>query len=70
MTDDRDQELRVDLRDHEGETAYAAYSIFHVASQKRLFALTVGNYQGNAGGCNGLVILCSWQIVYEVTLSE
>ena len=49
ITDYKDQELRVDLEDHEGMAAYAAYGTFKVASQNLKFALTIGNYHGTAG---------------------
>ena len=43
------QELRVDLMNFEGNTAYARYSTFTVASESEKYALTVTGYSGTAG---------------------
>ena len=43
------QELRVDLMDFEGNTAYAMYSSFAVGSASENYKLTVGGYSGTAG---------------------
>ena len=48
LTKDK-QELRVDLVDHEGNTAYARYSTFAVGSESEKYALTVTGYSGTAG---------------------
>lgn len=42
-------ELRVDLEDWDGQTAYAKYLTFRVATGFRHFRLTVGGYSGTAG---------------------
>ncbi|XP_035686085.1 ficolin-1-like [Branchiostoma floridae] len=42
-------ELRVDLEDFEGNTAYAKYSNFSVEDEGHLYRLTVGGYSGTAG---------------------
>ena len=41
--------LRVDLADWSGQTAYASYSMFGVASAADGYRLSVGGYSGNAG---------------------
>ncbi|XP_007571336.1 microfibril-associated glycoprotein 4-like [Poecilia formosa] len=41
--------LRVDLWDHEGDTAYAEYSDFRIGKESTAFKLHVGRYSGNAG---------------------
>ena len=43
------QELRVDLTDFEGNTAYAKYSSFAVGSASENYKLTVDGYSGTAG---------------------
>lgn len=43
------QELRVDLEDWDGNTAFAKYSTFRVAPEEDLFRLTVDGYSGTAG---------------------
>ncbi|XP_035684230.1 ficolin-2-like [Branchiostoma floridae] len=42
-------ELRVDLEDFEGNTAYAKYNIFRVEDEVHKYRLTVDGYSGNAG---------------------
>ena len=49
ITRQRAYELRVDLEDFEGNTRYAMYKIFFVASEDDYFKLTVGHYSGSAG---------------------
>ena len=49
VTDEKPQELRVDLEDHEGEAVYATYGFFQIASQELKFGLSVGTYHGTAG---------------------
>lgn len=46
---DGNNELRVELEDWEGNTAYAKYSTFRVASGVKHFRLTVDGYSGTAG---------------------
>lgn len=38
--------LRVDLEDFEGNTVYAEYDLFMVASEETKYQLSVGNYSG------------------------
>ncbi|XP_035684155.1 ficolin-2-like [Branchiostoma floridae] len=42
-------ELRVDLEDFEGNTAYAKYNIFRVEDEVHKYRLTVEGYSGTAG---------------------
>ncbi|XP_068743537.1 ryncolin-1-like [Montipora capricornis] len=42
-------ELRVDLEDTKGKTAYAAYDKFAVTSEKAKYQLSLGTYWGTAG---------------------
>ncbi|ROT66816.1 hypothetical protein C7M84_015123 [Penaeus vannamei] len=49
LTSHAPAELRVDLADFEGATAYAKYSSFHVADRASDYKLTVGGYSGTAG---------------------
>lgn len=49
LTRERDMMLRVELEDFDGETGFAEYSQFRVASERLRFTLTVGGYSGNAG---------------------
>ncbi|XP_068741700.1 microfibril-associated glycoprotein 4-like [Montipora capricornis] len=42
-------ELRVDLEDTKGKTAYAAYAMFAVTSEKAKYQLSLGTYSGTAG---------------------
>jgi len=42
-------ELRVDLEDFEGNSAYAKYSTFRVADEVEDYKLTVDGYSGTAG---------------------
>ncbi|XP_068705701.1 microfibril-associated glycoprotein 4-like [Montipora foliosa] len=41
--------LRVELEDTEGKTAYAAYDMFAVSSEKTDYQLSLGTYSGTAG---------------------
>jgi len=44
------QQLRVDLRDWEGNRRYAEYDNFKVGSEQQKYKLhSMGNYHGNAG---------------------
>ena len=42
-------ELRVDLEDFEGNTAYAKYSNFRIGNAGTNYKLIIGGYSGNAG---------------------
>ena len=42
-------ELRVDLQDWDGNTAFALYSTFKVAGPELLYRLTAVGYSGDAG---------------------
>ncbi|KAM9845710.1 angiopoietin-related protein 5-like isoform 2-T2 [Aulostomus maculatus] len=41
--------VRVDLWDHEGDTAFAEYANFRLGNETEAFRLHVGEYKGNAG---------------------
>jgi ficolin len=43
------QQLRIDMRDLEGETRYARYNTFIVRPEGGKFNLTVDDYVGDAG---------------------
>ncbi|KAL9984567.1 hypothetical protein ACROYT_G006877 [Oculina patagonica] len=49
ITKERNRELRVELEDWDGNTAYAKYSTFKVATGDEHFRLTVSGYSGTAG---------------------
>ncbi|XP_061176974.1 fibrinogen-like protein A [Saccostrea echinata] len=49
LTKDQDQELRVDLKRFNGDTAYAEYSIFYIGNEADKYRLTVSGYNGTAG---------------------
>jgi len=47
------QELRVDLKDTEGNKAYALYDNFVVGNEGKNYKLTsLGKYSGDAGTCD------------------
>ena len=49
LTAHGNHELRVDLSDFDGSTAYAVYDDFSVADVSDNYMLTVENYSGTAG---------------------
>ncbi|XP_022102332.1 ficolin-2-like [Acanthaster planci] len=49
LTAQDEYELRVDLTDFEGNSAYANYDLFRVADAEDNYRLTVGEYSGTAG---------------------
>ncbi|XP_078613583.1 ficolin-2-like [Branchiostoma floridae x Branchiostoma japonicum] len=49
LTTQGQYELRVDLEDFEGHSAYAKYSRFGVENEIHKYRLTVGGYSGTAG---------------------
>jgi len=50
LTSDKRQQLRVDLGDFEGNTAYAEYDNFRVSrASESYILLSLGRYTGNAG---------------------
>ena len=51
LTSSAQMELRVDMRDLEGNSRYAQYSNFHVGTEAESFVLTVIGYNGTAGKC-------------------
>ncbi|XP_041372888.1 fibrinogen C domain-containing protein 1-like [Gigantopelta aegis] len=42
-------DLRIDLEDFEGNTSYAMYTNFSLASEQEYFRLSLGEYSGDAG---------------------
>ncbi|ELU18634.1 hypothetical protein CAPTEDRAFT_131141, partial [Capitella teleta] len=49
LTSTQTYEMRVDLRDLEGETRFAYYSTFRIGSEAEKFKLTISGYSGTAG---------------------
>ena len=48
-TRDKPRELRIELEDFSGNTAYAHYTSFSIASESDKYALSVSGYSGTAG---------------------
>ena len=42
-------QLRIDLEDFDGNTAYALYEDFHIGDEATLYQITIGSYSGTAG---------------------
>ncbi|XP_061176959.1 fibrinogen C domain-containing protein 1-B-like [Saccostrea echinata] len=53
LTKDQDQELRLDLRSHNGEEAYAVYTTFYIGDENNKYTITVSGYNGTAGDSLG-----------------
>ncbi|XP_035684426.1 microfibril-associated glycoprotein 4-like [Branchiostoma floridae] len=49
LTSQAQYELRVDLEDFEGNSAYAQYQVFTVGIEAARYILTIGGYNGTAG---------------------
>ncbi|XP_062603511.1 fibrinogen-like protein A [Saccostrea cucullata] len=49
LTNNKDQELRVELQRFNGDTAYAQYSTFYVGDEDTKYKLTVSGFSGTAG---------------------
>lgn len=49
VSSDGAHELRVELEDWNGQTAYAEYSTFSVGDESSKYVLTVSGYSGTAG---------------------
>ncbi|CAL4219637.1 unnamed protein product, partial [Meganyctiphanes norvegica] len=49
LTEQHHNEIRFDLGDWSGNTAYAKYDFFHVDDRVNRYKMTVRNYTGNAG---------------------
>jgi hypothetical protein len=49
LTKEHDQELRVQLKDFDGNTAYAQYSTFYIHDVNSKYRLHVSGYTGTAG---------------------
>ncbi|XP_062570728.1 fibrinogen C domain-containing protein 1-B-like [Saccostrea cucullata] len=49
LTEEKNQELRVDLQRHNGEQAYAVYSTFYIGDEDSKYMLAVSGYNGTAG---------------------
>ena len=48
LTKHRDQELRIDMEDFDGNKAYAKYSNFSISGKNDMFRLSIGGYSGNS----------------------
>ena len=49
LTSRKPYELRVDLEDFYGDTAYAKYSIFRISNESSEYTLEAEGYTGTAG---------------------
>ncbi|XP_046863417.1 ficolin-1-like [Xenia sp. Carnegie-2017] len=49
LTSRKHKKLRVDMEDFKGNTAYAEYDFFSVASERQKYKLDLGTYSGTAG---------------------
>ena len=49
LTTSKQYELRIDMGDFEGNSAYAKYSSFRIGPESEGYKLEVGGYSGNAG---------------------
>jgi len=50
LTSSKDNELRIDLEDFDGNRRYAKYSVFKIESESLKYKLVkLGQYSGNAG---------------------
>lgn len=49
LTSQKNYNLRVDLEDFDGDTRYAVYEHFKVASESENYKLSIGGYSGTAG---------------------
>ena len=47
LTNKERYQLRVDLEDTEGKTAYAEYNMFAITSERTKYQLSVGTYAGS-----------------------
>lgn len=53
LTSDKNNTLRVDLEDFEGNTRYAEYNMFGVMDENDKYKLILGSYSGNTGDSLG-----------------
>jgi len=62
LTSNESYKLRVDLEDFAGNTAYAEYDLFKIASEEEKYVLSVGNYSGLISHHFSLQIfyICHW----------
>ncbi|XP_063430101.1 ficolin-1-like [Mytilus trossulus] len=49
LTSQRRYQLRIDLKDFDGNTRYAVYSTFSIGDADSKYKLTIGGYTGTAG---------------------
>ncbi|KAG7153905.1 techylectin-5A-like [Homarus americanus] len=53
LTNTRHYEMRIDLTDFEGESAYAQYDRFHIENEAQGYRLHISGYSGTAGDALG-----------------
>ena len=64
LTSNESYKLRVDLEDFAGNTSYAEYDLFKIASEGEKYELSVGSYSGLISHHFSLQIfyICHWEM--------
>ena len=60
LTNSERYQLRVDLEDIEGKTAYAEYDMFAITSERTKYKLSMGTYSGSLIVTNFIEMLISF----------